>query len=117
MPTRLNQTAGNLKHPDSPALRALKVLVVVMGVLIVAGTATVVIVIYNRIADRAADPGPAAFGTLTARIPAGHEVRSVATGDGTLLVHLQAGDGTASILVLDLETGAERGRVILKPEP
>ena len=103
--------------PIPPGLHALKILVIVMGVLIVAGVITIGATIYNRIVSGASQSAGDGFGTVSVRLPAGHAVDSVAAAGDSLHIHLQAADGTASVLVFDARTGRQRGRIVLEPHP
>ena len=122
MPARLHQGADKPKDAaafllEGRGLRALKILVVAMGVAIVAGVAVVVVTVYNRAVEkaRAAEAAAAAPGEVSVPIPAGHRAVSVSADGGRLYVHLEpeAAGAPASILVLDAASGAEIGRFLL----
>ena len=81
-------------------MRALKALVIGMGVLIVAGLATVVVTIANRTLDADGSPTEAAFA-----IPPGAEVLETALDGNRIALRLRLADGTAAIHVFDLATG------------
>ena len=81
-------------------MRALKALVIGMGVLIVAGLVTVVVTIANRTLDADRPPTEAAFA-----IPPGAEVLETALDGGRMALRLRLPDGTAAIHVFDLATG------------
>jgi|GEM_PF-1437946 len=144
MAGKLDQTAAKLNTDDSAApisaggemspttLRVLKILVVVMGIMIVAGVVTIVATIISRLnakSDEAptapiATPVPAtrpsaieAFGSISHALPAGAQVVSVSADAGRLYVHYQRADGEAGVLVLNGATGAELGDVRLKATP
>jgi ABC-type Na+ efflux pump permease subunit len=89
-------------------MRALLALTVVMGVLIVLGTATIAITIVHRMG--AATPRTLAGGVLDE--PAGtHIVSAAAYGDRLALV-LQGG-GPDRVVIIDPTTGQSLGRVTL----
>lgn len=119
-------------------MKALKTLVVFMGVLIVVGTGVVAYTVVKRglAPERAAEPAkppahtdhtdvaraPAAvdrlpaFGELTARLPPGYApVEMTAEGD-RLMVRLEAAGRDPRILVLDLRTGRTLGSIVLERE-
>ena len=85
-------------------MRALKVLVVVMGVLIVAGTVTLVTLLVQRV-------GGVGAGTATAdvalRQPAGSRIAGVAGAEGRWAVLVERPDGARLVLV-----DARSGRVV-----
>jgi hypothetical protein len=89
-------------------MRGLLVLVVVMGVLIVAGTATVAVTILHRMTPRLAGPMPA----VTLAEPAGTHIVTVAPLGDRLAVVLQGG-GPDRVVILDPATGRDLGRISL----
>ncbi len=82
-------------------MRALKTAVVVMGVLIAAGVATVVVTIVQRTAGLSAPP--VSQPALLAE-PDGTRIASVAVGGDRLALHLQGG-GPDRVVLLDARTG------------
>ncbi len=104
-------------------MRTLKVLVIVMGVLLIAGFAVVVTTIMGRLTQKAAPAAPASatvhlapFGTTTVTLPADSLVMEVqGTGD-RILLRVELKDGTEMLLVLDAATGTELGRINLDHE-
>ena len=114
-------------------MKALKVSVVLMGVLILAGLAVVAITVARRgsaptapaessrlappLAPPMAGTAPAGFGEATVTIPAGFApVETRAEGD-RLLIRLEGPGHAARILVIDLRTGRALGTVVLAPPP
>jgi hypothetical protein len=93
-------------------MRALKFLVVTMGVLIVAGTVALVVLLVQRAGGgRGAAPMPA----VTLNLPAGARMVSVA-GAGDRFAVLVEGPGNATRLVfLDARTGRVLGEVLPRP--
>ena len=81
-------------------MRALKALVIGMGVLIVAGLATVVVTIANRTLDTDRPPTEAAFA-----LPDGAAVLETALDGDRVALRLRLADGTTAIHVFDLATG------------
>jgi len=111
-------------------MKALKVSVVLMGVLILAGLAVVAITVAKRggappaetariappVAPPLAGAAPAGFGEATVTIPAGFApVETRAEGD-RMLIRLEGPGHAARILVIDLRTGHALGTVVLAPE-
>jgi len=89
-------------------MRALLALTVAMGVLIIAGTATVAVTIMHRMSIAA--PRPLAGGVLDE--PAGTHIVSAAAFGDRLAVVLQGG-GPDRVVLLDPATGRSLGRVSL----
>ena len=113
-------------------MRALKSLVVFMGLLIAIGVTVVGVTIYRRAtapapadqmtAGTAAPPavpraasslgdGPlSGFGTRDLDLPAGSTIVSVQPLEGRVLVHARLADGATRILILDPASGAVTGQ-------
>jgi hypothetical protein len=120
-------------------MKALKLSVILMGVLILVGLAVVAITVAKRAnrpgppaASSQAVPAPAVappvagmpgaaaqppgFGQVTVRYPGGFEpVETVADGD-RLIVRFKSAAGSGRIVILDLRTGRVLGTVTLAPE-
>jgi hypothetical protein len=103
-------------------MRALKVLVVVMGVLLIAGFAVVVVTIMGRMTQKAAPVAPAVtahltpFGNATVTLPPDALVMEVQGAGDRILLRLDLRDGSEMLLVLDAATGSELGRIKLEHE-
>ena len=101
-------------------MQALKALVIIMGVMIIAGMA---LLVYGLIThgsggdagDRAAASLP--FAQANVALPAGATVESVSVDDGRAVVHVRLPGGGAELRVFDLATGAARGTIRLKAAP
>ncbi|HEY5301347.1 MAG TPA: hypothetical protein VIJ55_11785 [Acetobacteraceae bacterium] len=100
-------------------MRALKAATIVMGILIVVGTAVLIAVIFKR----ANAPHPAAGGGLVpsaARFatmlhePAGTRITGLAAIGDALALSLQGG-GADRVILIDPRTGETRGRITLAP--
>ena len=87
-------------------MRALQVAVVVMGVLIVAGVATIVVTIVQRAVGSSA---PAATQQALLGEPEGTRIAAISAATDRLAVQLQGG-GPDRVVVLDTRTG----RVLLR---
>ena len=94
-------------------MRALKALVIGMGILIVIG----VVVLVYAIVDRASKTG--ARETMAAQskidLPAGAEIVETSIGDGRIVVRLSLSDGNQRLLLIDADTGDRIGAINLKP--
>jgi hypothetical protein len=121
-----------------PYLGALKVAVVVMGLLIVAGTGVIVVTIAKRMTGSSppaaettprpvviqaptspipATGPPTAFGDVSIPLAPGARIARTHADSGRLVVEIaEAGDAT-TILVLDLATGERLGSFLLTPVP
>lgn len=95
-------------------MRLLKVLVVVMGVLIVAGVVTLAAVIVQRIGG-AASGSDAGFGRQALAVPAGARVVGAVPGDGRVAIHIELPDGTARIELVDMQSGKSAGTIAIAP--
>lgn len=93
-------------------MRGLKVLVIVMGVLIIAGMTTVMAVLIQRIFAPAATTAPVAAGPVTLDEPAGTRIAAASADGDRLVIQLQGG-GPDRVVVLDLRTRAVTARVRL----
>ncbi len=92
-----------------PGMRALKIAVVVMGVLIVAGTAALVVAVLRRPAVPSGLP-PVIEAVL--QEPAGTRIGGIATVQDRLAVQLSGG-GPDRVVVIDPRSGAVTGRITL----
>ena len=92
---------------------ALKVAVVVMGVLLVAGTATLGVLIARRVAPLAGGGrGAAAPFDTVLNEPADTRIAGIAAVQDRLALHLQGG-GADRIVLVDPRTGARSGAIAL----
>ena len=92
-------------------MRALKIATIVMGVLIVAGTMTLILVV----ARRSAGPSSASLSISASAMldePAGTRIVSIAAVQDRLALQLQGG-GTDRIVLMDPHTGSVAGRISL----
>ena len=88
-------------------MRFLKVLVVVMGVLIVLGTTTLVVVIARRVGSAPVIPASVA---ASLDEPAGTRIAGIAAAGDRLAVQLQGG-GPDRIVLIDPRSGTVVGRI------
>ena len=110
-------------------MAAIKTLVIVLGVLILAGLAAVSYGVLTQFSESDGDDGtgsetrPGAvsvavpFGDLTVDVPAGARVEDTDLDGGRLVVRLAMPDGEARLIVIDLAHGAVLGSVRLRPAP
>lgn len=108
-------------------MKALKTLVVAMGILILAGIAVVGVTLYNRAArpgglagDRAAaqTTRPAEHPTAASLgLPAGSRIRGLAGAGNRVVVHVELPGGEEQLLLLDPATGQVAGRLGVSAPP
>ncbi len=110
---------------DEPGVRALKILVLSLGALLILGFLALI----GRVAFLIAQPGerepkPPAIVEQTNKatvpgvlnLPKGATVTTMALSQGQLAVHLNAPEG-AMILIIDTATGKEIQRLKIKTQP
>ena len=99
-------------------MRALKILVVVMGVMLVVGFAALVVVIAGRVSRS----GPAAtaahgFAAPPIEIPRGARIEAMTAGPDRLILALALPDGERQLVVIDLAKGVRLGTIELHSAP
>lgn len=90
-------------------MRALKFLVIAMGVLIVAGVGFIAITIADRSAKSLS--GDAAPADVSVAIPPGSRIVETTLDGDRLALRLELADGATRVLVVDTATGREIARV------
>lgn len=104
---------------DARLQRNLKIVVIALAVLILAGLATIVgrvIYLASGAPTQPAAPGLAIKPEQSLGLPAGAQVRSVSLSGNWLAVHYEAA-GAEGIAVLDLQTGQSITSVGIKRAP
>jgi hypothetical protein len=99
-------------------VRALKVLVVAMGVMIVVGLATLVVVIAGRVSG--GGRGTVSSQPLAAapiELPRGARIETMSAGGDRLVIDLVLPDGNRQLVIIDLATGRSLGTVPLHTAP
>ncbi len=92
-------------------MRALKIATIVMGVLIVAGTAVLIAGLLRRSGGLAVNGFPAVITAVLAE-PAGTHIAGIAAVQDRLALQLQGG-GEDRVVLVDPKTGAVAGRITL----
>ncbi len=126
-------TASPGASPGPPNLLALKILVVVMGIAIVAGVIVIVVAVSNRMSDSetlapagaAGTTGPVtkadsvAIGDLSIAVPEGCVMADAGVEGNRLIVRLDglAERGCQQVILIDLSNGTVLGRVTAEPGP
>ena len=94
-------------------MQALKALVIVLGVMIVAGIAVIGVTIYHRATNLVNSPVPGStepgFGRVALDLPAGSRVVEMTAEGDRLILRLRLADGGWRILILDMATGKRLG--------
>lgn len=89
-------------------MRALKTLVVVMGVMLVVGFVALVIAIAERVSNKeprtaAAPPQPVTAAPIA--LPTGAQIEKMATANDRLVLDIALPSGEHRLLIIDLATG------------
>ncbi len=103
---------------DTRNMKPLVALVIIMGVLIVAGVVVVVVTIVNRMgagAQIADTPAATEFATADLPVPAGCQVVETTTADDRLILRLGSGERCNQVLIVDMATGKLLGTLRLVP--
>ena len=96
-------------------MRALKALVVVMGIMLIGGFAVLVAVIIGRVSR--GGTAPRSFPATAIDIPRGARVEAMTAGTDRLILDLVLPDDRRQLVVIDLATGVRLGTVELRPAP
>lgn len=102
---------------DTRNMKLLVALVIIMGVLIVAGIVVIVVTIANRMGGRGTASSRAApeFATADLPVPAGCQVMETTTADDRLILRLGSGERCNQVLIVDMTTGRLLGTLRLVP--
>jgi hypothetical protein len=97
-------------------VRALKVLVVVMGVMFVVGFAALIAVMAGRL-SRGGSTATKVFTAPPIDLPAGAHVETLSVGSDRLVVDVALPGGNRDLVIIDLATGRRLGVVPLRTAP
>jgi uncharacterized protein DUF6476 len=99
-------------------MRALKVAVAVMGVMLGVGFAVLVAVIIGRVSRSGpAQKADRAFAGRAIEIPRGARIEAMTAGPDRLVLGLALPDGNRRLLIIDLSSGAPLGTIELHNTP
>src|SRR5690349_17585088 len=99
-------------------MRALKILVVVMGVMLIVGFAALIAVVVGRVSRGGGTPaGFREFASAPIDIPRGARIEAMTAGADRLILALLLPDGRRQLVVIDLAKGARLGTIELRPTP
>ena len=96
-------------------MRALKIVVIVMGVMLIGGFALLVAVIAGRL-SRGGNV-PRSFVATAIDIPRDARIGSMTAGADRLVLELVLPQGGRQLIVVDLATGARLGTIELRAPP
>ena len=96
-------------------MRALKILVVVMGVMLIGGFALLVAVVAGRLPRGATVPR--SFAATAIDIPRDARIEAMTAGADRLVLELVLPEGRRQLVVVDLATGARLGTIELRAPP
>jgi hypothetical protein len=96
-------------------MRALKALVVVMGIMLIGGFAVLVAVIVGRVSHGGSPPR--SFPATAIDIPRGARIETMTAGTDRLILDLALPEDRRQLVIIDLATGARLGTVELRPAP
>ena len=101
-------------------MRALKILVVIMGIMLVGGFVALIVSIAYMTKHRQASV-PATTSTPYAApaidLPAGARIEAMAVGANRLVLNIIMPDGNRELLVLDVASGRRLGSIPLRAAP
>ena len=99
-------------------MHGLKILVVVMGMMLAAGVAALIVAIAFRLSqprpERTAAPP---FAAAPIDLPAGARIETLGVGGDRLALDIVLTDGTRQLIIIDLATGRCLGIIPLRPAP
>jgi hypothetical protein len=96
-------------------MRALKILVVVIGVMLIGGSALLVAVIAGRLSRGTSVPR--SFAATAIDIPRDARIGAMTAGADRLVLELVLPEGRRQLVVVDLATGARLGTIELRAPP
>ena len=110
MDDKINQNHEELNRDGSKSLQFLKILVVVMGVMIIAGLIIVIVTIFQRITSKTNFSSEVPY-SLTEEVPESFKLKDVIMGGGKIGVQFQDGKGENFIILYNVDDGKQIGRL------
>jgi Family of unknown function (DUF6476) len=98
-------------------VRTLKILVIVMAVLILAGSATLIVVIAGRLSRGGPGAPTQPFAAAPIELPAGARLETMSVGSDRLVLEIVLPDGNRRLVIIDLATGRQLGAIPLRTAP
>jgi hypothetical protein len=96
-------------------MKALKIIVIVMGVMLVAGVAALAVAVAERLGHPAAPLPASSAAPRIVGIPAGAHVISAETQGDRVTVRLALADGAEQLWLIDWRSGARLATIELRP--
>ena len=110
MDDKINQNHEELNRDGSKSLQFLKILVVVMGVMIIAGLIIVIVTIFQRITSKTNFSSEVPY-SLTEEVPESFKLKDVIMGGGRIGVQFQDAKGENFIILYNVDDGKQIGRL------
>ena len=110
MDDKINQNHEELNRDGSKSLQFLKILVVVMGVMIIAGVIIVIFTIFNRITSKTNLPSKAPY-SLVKEMPKSFKLKDVMIDGGKIVMQFEDDKGESFIILYNVDDGKEIGRL------
>jgi hypothetical protein len=99
-------------------MRGLKILVVVMGIMLVAGFAALIVAIAGKMSRSGSVPSAVRpFTGAPIDIPRGARIEAMTVGTDRLVLALALSEGARQLVIIDLATGARLGTIELHASP
>ena len=96
-------------------LRALKIAVVVMGIMLVVGFAALVAVVAGRLSRGGPAAVPSASVTAAPlEVPAGTRIETIGVGADRLAIAVLLPDGSRELIIVDIVSGRRIGKIPLR---
>ena len=95
-------------------LRALKILVVVMGIMLVVGFAALVAVIAGRLSRGLRRPPFGSGCRRSLELPAGARIETIGVGAERLVIAIVLPDGRRELIIVDIASGRRLGNIPLR---
>ena len=110
MDNKINQNHEELNRDGSKSLQFLKILVVVMGVMIIAGLIIVIITIFQRITSKTNFPSKAPY-SMVEVMPKTFKLTDVMIEGDKIGVQFEDDKGESFIILYNINDGKEIGRL------
>tara|TARA_B100000989_G_scaffold55325_1_gene37242 strand:- start:699 stop:1049 length:351 start_codon:yes stop_codon:yes gene_type:complete len=110
MDDKINQKHEELNRDGSKSLQFLKILVVIMGVMIIAGLVIVIVTIFQRITSKTNFPSKASY-SMVEEMPKSFKLKDVMIGSGKIGVQFEDDKGESFIILYNVDDGKEIGRL------
>ena len=110
MDDKINQNHEELNRDGSKSLQFLKILVVVMGVMIIAGLIVVIVTIFQRITSKTNFPSKAPY-SMVEEMPKSFKLTDVMIEGDKIGLQFDDDKGESLIILYNMNDGKEVGRL------